>query len=147
MMNTLTARELRLLREVAHFFLDGQNCYLCGKPLIEDLDTVFGNKDNRPIKVALTVHHRDESHTNNERSNRVWTHKGCHHSFHARRILHGQSISEAEIKGGKCEQSDATQAPAVLRDGGYDSGPTDCLRDRLERIHDAGPAQGEANPV
>jgi hypothetical protein len=34
MMNKVTAQELKLLREIAHFFLDGEACDFCGKPLI-----------------------------------------------------------------------------------------------------------------
>jgi hypothetical protein len=77
-MNASTARELRLLREIAHYFLSGANCYFCGQPLIAELDKRFGDKRNRPVKAQLTIHHRDENHENHARENTVWTHSGCH---------------------------------------------------------------------
>jgi hypothetical protein len=63
MMNKATAQELKLLREIAHYFLDGETCHFCGKPLIEDLDKTFGDKTNRPIRAQLTVHHADKDPT------------------------------------------------------------------------------------
>jgi hypothetical protein len=75
MMNKATAQELKLLREIAHYFLDGETCHFCGQPLIEDLDKTFGDKANRPIRARLTVHHVDEGHPNNQRDNTVWCHR------------------------------------------------------------------------
>ena len=103
MMNKATAQELKLLREIAHYFLDGERCHFCGQPLIEDLDKTFGDKANRPIRARLTVHHADEDHSNNQRENTVWCHRRCHLSYHARRILHFQPAAVAKEKGANHE--------------------------------------------
>jgi len=92
--NSSTQSEIRMLREFVHMHLQGKTCFFCGLPLIEASET-YGHRNHPPIKVALTVHHADENHGNNDARNRKDAHQHCHKSFHAKRILHGKSVRVA----------------------------------------------------
>lgn len=88
-------RELNKLREIARVALAGQRCYFCGKPLLAPADFAAGNGNGPPLTDKLTVHHKNEDHSDNRPSNHALCHQTCHKKYHAHRILHGRSVRVA----------------------------------------------------
>jgi hypothetical protein len=82
-MQSDTRSELRMLRELARHFLDGELCHFCGLPLLPDAAASgFGHRDHPPIDAEITVHHADGNHENNAKENRKPCHSSCHKSYH-----------------------------------------------------------------
>jgi hypothetical protein len=82
-MRRSTRQELRKLREIAREILDGKTCLFCKELLIsEDNSYGHGDGEGSPFATDLTLHHRDGDHSNNDKRNRVWTHRRCHKSYH-----------------------------------------------------------------
>jgi len=102
--------ELHLLREIAHDLLRGKTCYFCHEPLVADVDSRFGNKDNSPLHVELTVHHLNDNHEDNRPANRRWTHAAGHRAYHAQRTFHKRSAAQARrLAGARCMSLDLSQ--------------------------------------
>lgn len=121
-MTNASAREMRQLREVAHFLLPLVCCEFCGKPLLKHGDKIFGNKTHSPLKkLRLTVHHRDGDHDNNKRramktsypgglpitiaisGNLSLTHADCHDRYEMKKTrkkgkLKGSTLRERAMK-------------------------------------------------
>lgn len=83
-MRKSTRRELRMLRGIVRSVLEDRKCPFCGDPLLSNEDNAYnhGDGDGSPIEDELTEHHKDGNHDNNEKRNRVWTHRRCHKSYH-----------------------------------------------------------------
>lgn len=82
-MRKSTRQELRKLREIVREVLEGKLCPFCKEPLITD-ENCYGHGDGEssPFSTELTLHHKDGNHQNNEKKNRVWSHRRCHKSYH-----------------------------------------------------------------
>lgn len=89
-MSKRTERELAKNRELLWHLLDDIRCFFCRKPLLNVKEMVkadllrFGDGTAPPISEPITIHHVDENHGNNERSNRALAHRRCHLSHHAK---------------------------------------------------------------
>jgi hypothetical protein len=84
-MRKSTRRELRMLRGIVRSVLEGRLCPFCQEPLLDSKNHYgHGDGEGSEIKEELTEHHKDGDHANNEKRNRVWTHRRCHKSFHLR---------------------------------------------------------------
>lgn len=81
-MRKSTRREVRKLREIAHYFLEDIKCCFCRKPLLGKNRYAPGRADGSPIDIKLTQHHVDGDHYNQEKKNRKWSHDSCHRSYH-----------------------------------------------------------------
>jgi hypothetical protein len=81
-MRKSTRREVRKLREIAHYFLEDVKCYFCKKLLLGKNRYAPGRADGSPIDIKLTQHHKDGDHYNQEKKNRVWSHDSCHRAHH-----------------------------------------------------------------
>lgn len=85
-MSRRASRELRMLRELAHYYLPLHTCMLCNQALMpSELATEkLGHSTPTPVKVQTTIHHVDGNHENNAPSNRAVVHRVCHKRHHAR---------------------------------------------------------------
>lgn len=82
-MRKSTRQELRKLREIVRECLDGKNCFFCHKPLLRTPNYHgHGDGEGSPINTDLALHHKDGNHSNNEKSNRKWSHRPCHKRHH-----------------------------------------------------------------
>lgn len=85
-MRRSTRQELRKLREIVREVFEGVDCYFCKESLLNgDGKNHYGHGDGEgsPVRMTeLTLHHRDGNHHNNEKRNRVWSHRRCHKSYH-----------------------------------------------------------------
>jgi hypothetical protein len=81
-MRKSTRREVRKLREIAHYFLDDIKCCFCRKPLIEINTYAPGRADGSPFDFKLTQHHKNGDHYDQRKSNRCWSHDSCHRAYH-----------------------------------------------------------------
>lgn len=84
-MRRSTKSELRMLREVVHYFGRRTKCFFCHQPLLEAPSASFGHRDHAPIRTRLCIHHVDEDRENNQDSNLKPAHSRCHKRFHARK--------------------------------------------------------------
>lgn len=77
--------EVRMLREIAWFFLRHRKCAICKQRFIPEDEAVlikFGHRKHPPIKIRVTVHHDDEDRENNTDKNLKWVHRSCHKGHH-----------------------------------------------------------------
>lgn len=82
-MRRSTRQELRKLREIVREVFEDRLCPFCKESMLDTEDcSAPGNGDGSPFNVEWSLHHKDGDHHNNERSNRVWSHRRCHKSFH-----------------------------------------------------------------
>ena len=78
-------KELRMLREIARHLLDGQVCRFCGQLILPDAAAEgFGHRNHTPIRIEMTIHHKDWNRENNVKDNRDLSHSSCHKKYHAR---------------------------------------------------------------
>lgn len=94
-MSRRIARELRTLREIAHYYLTQHTCELCGQPL-EDLSKVkldLGHSTPEPLEGEYTFHHRDghpngnkPGKRNNTHGNLGLVHRVCHKRHEAKQM-------------------------------------------------------------
>lgn len=103
MMSRRKARELRQLREIAHFFLPQHTCWYCQKPLMVREFEDLGHSTPTPIAGEYTVNHNDghpngnkKGKRNNEFSNLSLMHRKCHKS-HELKLRH--QLRKAAQKG------------------------------------------------
>ena len=86
-MRKSSRRELNKLRELAHFFLEGQRCFFCRQLLVPDADSIgVGEGTGAPLPDACDVvfHHINGNHYDNRRANKAPAHDRCHASWHMR---------------------------------------------------------------
>ena len=79
------ATEIRMLREIAWFFLRNKKCVFCKKRFIPEDEAVqikFGHRKHPPLKIRVTAHHDDEDRENNTDKNIKWAHRSCHKTHH-----------------------------------------------------------------
>lgn len=115
-MNSSTARELRMLREVGWFFLSDKVCCFCGRPLIslEGFTLTFGHRRHMPIHALLTLHHEDEDRSNNDKTNLSWAHTSCHKSHHMKQrklrkeLPNGEETNDEETGEEEVEEAEGT---------------------------------------
>jgi hypothetical protein len=82
-MRRSTRQELRKLREIVREVFEGRVCPFCKEPLLQsDNSYNHGDGESSPFDTDLTLHHKDGDHDNNDKHNRVWSHRRCHKSFH-----------------------------------------------------------------
>lgn len=100
-MTMTSRRELYKLREIVHFVLAGAGgskqenenptgaygafvCFFCQKPM-HDLNFItHGNSTGPKFDCAVSIHHIDGNHDNNEMLNKALCHSACHKSHHRR---------------------------------------------------------------
>jgi len=82
-MRKSTRQELRKLREIVREVFEDRLCPFCKEPMItEDNCYNHGDGESSPFDIDWALHHKDGNHSNNEKRNRVWTHRRCHKSYH-----------------------------------------------------------------
>lgn len=92
-MRKSTARELRMLRMIAHYFLPTETCCFCHKPLKPTFEEkCFDQHQPTPIEEQIGFHHDDghpdgnvKGKRNNKRNNLLAFHRTCHKSFELKR--------------------------------------------------------------
>lgn len=77
-------REVRKLRELAHFLLVGRVCCFCEQPLSPTAEafTDHGNAWGPELVDRISIHHLDGNHANNAHENKALSHESCHRSYH-----------------------------------------------------------------
>jgi hypothetical protein len=93
-MQAKVRNELRMLRELTQHFATGGHClhdkdghaicWFCKTRLFKQASETFGHHMHLSIRDQITVHHIDENHQNNFRTNRTLSHRSCHKSHHLR---------------------------------------------------------------
>jgi hypothetical protein len=116
--------ELRMLREFAHEQMPQMKCCFCKLPLLESGSERFGERNHKPIRVKLTVHHKDGNHSNNAPKNRKWSHRLCHHKFHVK--LMKRTGGKFAVTNGNLAKKLAKQA---ARKSGTDVCACECNHD------------------
>jgi len=86
-MSKAIRRELGKSRELLWHFLESEKCFFCGKPLLYDAKVDFGNATCPPIPVDITIHHKNNNHSDNRPVNRTLAHETCHKSHHAKLVF------------------------------------------------------------
>ena len=95
MMSRRKSRELRMLREIAHYFLPRHTCSWCHKPLLdwENASHDLGHSTPKPITVEITINHVDghpngntPKTRNNSKENHEPMHRKCHKQMEAKRL-------------------------------------------------------------
>src|SRR6266699_4294802 len=89
-MSKESRREVGKSRELLWHFLEGEKCFFCKKPFLENgvpRYVKFGNASANPMDLDCTIHHKDGDHENNKQSNRALAHQSCHRSFHAKQVF------------------------------------------------------------
>lgn len=91
-MRNTVRNELRMLRELVNHFATGGHCkrdksgeaicWFCSTRLLQDPSETFGHHMHLKVRDAITVHHRNGSHSDNSAGNRTLSHRSCHKSYH-----------------------------------------------------------------
>ena len=76
-----TRAELRMLRQIAWHYLEGQICPFCKNALVPDWDIPYGHGDAPEMIFDLCVHHVDNDPDNNDQINRQVAHRSCHKAY------------------------------------------------------------------
>lgn len=124
-MSRRVGRELRMLRELAHYFLPMHTCVFCGQPLAADEWEHFGHGTPPPVKAQITIHHADghpegdiRGKRNNSRTNLGPSHRKCHKA-HEMKLRYQKRKENGNGSGKKdqvpVENKSKSQAHAVLR--------------------------------
>lgn len=84
-MRRTQAAEIRMLREIAWFFLRNRKCAICKQRFVPEDEAIglkFGHRKHPPLKIRVTAHHKDEDRENNVDKNLDWVHRRCHKGHH-----------------------------------------------------------------
>ncbi len=82
-MRKSTRQELRKLREIVREAFEDRLCPFCKEPMISEANAYnHGDGESSPFDVDWSLHHKDGNHYNNEKRNRVWSHRRCHKAHH-----------------------------------------------------------------
>lgn len=75
-------------------FTEGKKCPFCKELLLEPgaKPIEFGERNSPPVKIKLTIHHRNGNHSDNRKKNRKSAHQSCHKKYHIK-------IQHAKAKG------------------------------------------------
>lgn len=79
--------ELQMLREIVWLLLghpsNNRLCIFCGKRLLTSSGMTYGHRRHPKITEKLTIHHVDETRSNNAMYNLTIVHTTCHKTYHA----------------------------------------------------------------